>query len=92
MTLLDTMVSDEHFIILDNFTCYENESLETFLKCKSIDYAKESQGMTYIIKYEDGNEILAFYTLKCNAIQMMEDGSKVCMPAVELARLAVTST
>lgn len=86
--LIDEKIDeDKHFRPIGDFKCYENESLEIFLKCSAIRYHQESQGTTYIVW--DGDEILAFYTLKCNAVQMEEDNEIISMPSIEIARLAV---
>lgn len=92
MDLLDEKIDEEkHFFILNNFQCEENKSLETFLKSHSIEYDLDSQGTTYIIRCEDSEDIIAFYTLKCSAIQIEENGKKTAVPTIELARLAVDS-
>lgn len=80
---------DKHFKEISDFVCGENESLEIFLKCHAIKYHNSSQGMTYIIKMD--NKVIAFYTLKCNAVQVEDTNGKECIPMVELARLAVDS-
>jgi len=91
--ILDERIDDDkHFRLIGDFECYENSSLEIFLKCEATKYERESQGSTYLIR--DKKEILAFYTLKCNAIQMDDierKGAKVAVPSIELARFAVKS-
>ena len=83
--------SDEHFEIVDDFTCFPNESLQTFLKCYSFDYDKKLQGNTYLVMDKESKEIIAFYTLKCNAIQTDDSETKqvTSTPAIEIARFAV---
>lgn len=90
MSLIEERIDeDKHFVMIGDFECYENESLEIFLKSFAISYDKDSQGATYLIRNDDA--VIAYYTLKCNAIQIQENGIQECVPVIELARLAVHS-
>src|SRR3712207_7243202 len=85
MSLIEERIDeDKHFVMIGDFECYENESLEIFLKSFAISYDKDSQGATYIIRNDD--TVVAYYTLKCNAIQIQENGIQECVPVIELAR------
>ena len=61
----------KHFREVSDFYC-GNEGLDFFLKTESFDYSQEGQGSIYIIKSIDNNDIIGYYTLKANAIQIQE--------------------
>lgn len=89
-SIREERIDDEkHFMLIGDFECHENESLDIFLKSYAARYDRESQGNTYIIR--DDEQILAYYTLKCNAIQMEENTQIISIPSIEIARFAVKS-
>lgn len=83
-------ISENHLRKISDFQC-EEEEMEDFLKSEAYKYDVEGEGNTYIVL--ENNKILGYYTLKCNALQVLEDGNKYnpykVLPCVEVARLAV---
>lgn len=84
--------ADKHLREVSNFFC-GNEALDLFLKSDSFYYDEQGQGNTYLIKLKETNEIIGYYTLKTNAIQLYDEDTKhiVALPAIEIARLAVNN-
>ena len=82
---------EKHFLILGNFTCGADDPLNGFLSDSAIEYDSKKMGHTYLI-IED-NEILGFYTIRVNGIQIQteKDGciEYEVLPMLEIARFAV---
>ncbi len=80
-----------HFREVSDFYC-GNEGLDSFLKTEAFNYNKDGQGSTYIIKSIENNDIIGYYTLKANAIQIQEKNKAIkTLPAIEIARLAINN-
>ena len=84
-------ISDKHFRSLNEFECRE-EDMENFLKNEAYKYNEDGEGNTYIL-INESNNIVAYYTLKANSLQIVDSESRYMkyrvFPAVEIARLAV---
>nr|WP_317359145.1 N-acetyltransferase [uncultured Tyzzerella sp.] len=91
--LLEEKLDDnKHFEEVSYFSC-GNEALDLFLKCEAFKYNEDGQGNTYIIKLKDTDEIIGYYTLKANTIQIYNIKTRIkeSHPAIEIARLAVNN-
>lgn len=84
--------NEEHMRLVSGFTCGTNDSLDQFLKSEAFEYNKTGEGNTYIIRKTDTGKLIAYYTLKANNIPLysVEKNKIYSLPAVELARLAVS--
>ncbi len=62
-----------------------------FLSDDAFDYADQRQGKTYVLMDKEQTEILAFYTIKANAIHTYDPDTHeyLALPVVEIARIAV---
>lgn len=80
-----------HFQLVGNFCCGADDPLNTFLSDDSFEYAKQKQGTTYILLDDNKTTILAFYTIKANAIHTYDIDSNeyLALPVIEIARIAV---
>ena len=82
---------EKHFVILGNFVCGADDPLDRFLSDNAIEYDCQKMGNTYLIV--EGDEILAFYTIRVNGIQIQteKDGCNEfeVLPMLEIARFAV---
>lgn len=79
---------DKHFSILGDFVCGADDPLNLFLSDDAIRYDRDSLGNTYLVMSE--GDIVAFYTLKANGIQVEEDdGECESYPMIEISRIAV---
>ncbi|HGD0580601.1 GNAT family N-acetyltransferase (plasmid) [Clostridium perfringens] len=78
----------EHLRLVGDFEC-SDESIENFLKNDAHNYDCSGEGNTYILIDEKDNKIVAYYTLKCNGIQVKDDNLHKVLPALEIARLGV---
>ena len=85
---------DKHLRSVSDFTCGKNESLDNFLKSEAFQYNEDGQGNTYVIRFAQSNEIIAYYTLKANLIKAYnaEIEQDEHLPSVEIARLAVSDS
>lgn len=82
-------ISDKHFRMLGDFTCGADDPLDIFLSDNAIKYDNDRLGATYLV-IADG-EIIAFYTLKVNAIQIQDEyGEPEAYPMTEISRIAVS--
>lgn len=71
------------------FQCGGDNPLDVFLKSEAFKYNRDGYGNTYLVK-NDKNEIIAYYTLKANGIQMQNsEGTVDSVSSIELARFAV---
>lgn len=86
-----TVIDDEYLKLLDEFTCGE-EGLDSFLYDSACIHHNRGEGITTLIVDDDEKEIIAYYTLKCNALQHddlnVPDRAQV-IPAIEISRFAV---
>lgn len=75
---------------VEEFLCGVDDPLNVFLKSEAFKYNRNGHGNTYLVK-NDEQQVIAYYTLKANAIQMenSEDGRLESISSVELARFAV---
>lgn len=82
---------EKHFIEVEDFVCGADDPLNTFLTDNSFQYDEECYGTTYLLKEENTNTILAFYTIKANGIQTYDSESEEynAVPVIEIARIAV---
>lgn len=91
MQLILERIQDKHLRNIGDFECREEE-METFLKNDAYTYDKDGEGNTFILS-NDLDEICAYYTVKTNSVQVIDNSSKYAkfrvFPAVEIARLAV---
>lgn len=82
---------EEHFICVGDFCCGADDPLNLFLTDSSFDYDSNKLGSTYLLFEEDSRTLLAFYTIKTNAIQTYDE--EKCeynaLPMIEIARIAV---
>ena len=79
---------NKHFRILGDFVCGADDPLNLFLSDKALDYDGQKLGHTYLIL--DNGDILAFYTLKVNGIQIKTELNEYeVLPMIEIARIAV---
>ncbi len=80
-----------HFMLVGDFCCGADNPLNTFLSDDAFDYAEEKQGHTYILMDNEYTCILAFYTIKGNAIHTfnIDTNEYMALPVVEIARIAV---
>lgn len=78
---------------VSEFCCGADNPLNTFLQSEAFDYNRDGQGNTYLVKEISTGNIVAYYTLKTNAIQIQnEEYNRVeSLASVELARFAVDS-
>lgn len=83
--------SQLHFKLVGDFCCGADDPLNIFLSDDAFDYTDEKQGLTYILMDKSKSLILAFYTVKANAIHTYDDTTKeyLALPVVEIARVAV---
>lgn len=88
--------SEEQFEMISKFSCGdmimgEEEPLDVFLKYNAYNHDEDSLGNTYLIIDKEFNEIIAYYTLRCNSYQIVDKVSKTieAIPTIEIARLAV---
>lgn len=74
-----------------SFCCGPDNPLNTFLQSEAFYYNKDGQGNTYLVKERSTVNIVAYYTLKTNAIQIYnEEYDRVeSLASIELARFAV---
>lgn len=81
----------EHFMLVGDFCCGADNPLNTFLSDDAFDYSEEKQGHTYILTDNEKTCILAFYTIKANAIHTFDvyTNEYMALPVVEIARIAV---
>lgn len=81
----------KHFIEVGDFNCGADDPLNIFLSDESFEYDENKYGSTYLLKDQDSNIILAFYTIKANGIQIYdsETSEYSVIPAVEISRIAV---
>lgn len=86
-----TRESNTHFTLVGDFCCGADDPLNTFLSDNSFDYAEDKQGHTYILLDKDKTSILAFYTVKANAIHTYDEciNEYTALPVVEISRIAV---
>lgn len=86
-----TELSEQQFKNISDFECREEE-MSHFLKGEALAYDEEGEGNTFLV-IDDNDRICAYYTIKANSIQIVDDNSKHnkyrVFPAVEIARLAV---
>ncbi len=75
---------------VEEFLCGVDDPLNVFLKSEAFRYNRNGHGNTYLVKNDMG-QIIAYYTLKANAIQMEnnDDGRIESISSIELARFAV---
>ena len=80
---------DIHFQIVGNFQCGADDPLNLFLSDKAFEYDEERYGTTYLLRAEEG-DILAFYSIKANGVQICTPMKEYnAVPVVEIARIAV---
>lgn len=88
----DTRLDDsvETLRIVEEFFCGVDDPLNVFLKSEAFKYNRNGHGNTYLVM-NDKREVIAYYTLKANAIQMenSDDGRVESISSIELARFAV---
>lgn len=86
-----TELSEEQFRNISNFESREEEMTD-FLKGEALTYDEAGEGNTFLV-INDDNEICAYYTIKANSIQIVDERNQYnkyrVFPAVEIARLAV---
>lgn len=91
LSLIKLNQTKEHLRLVGDFEC-EDEGIENFLKNEAHTYDSTGEGNTYILVDEnDKNQkkIVAYYTLKCNGIQLKDKTLHKVLPALEIARLGV---
>lgn len=88
--------SEEQFNMISNFSCGdkkfgEEADLYAFLKYNAYNH-DDALGNTYLIIDKEYNEIIAYYTLRCNSFHIKDCINKTmeAIPTVEIARLAVS--
>lgn len=83
---------NKHFIEVGDFNCGADDPLNNFLTDKSFDYDNKKYGCTYIVKEKQNNSIIAFYTIKCNGVQLYSSITQEynSIPVIELSRIAVS--
>lgn len=86
----------EQFDMISNFSCGdkifgEDPDLDAFLKYNAYNHDEEALGNTYLIIDKELNEIIAYYTLRCNSFHIKDsiNGTMEAIPTIEIARLAV---
>lgn len=86
-----TRESNTHFTLVGDFCCGADDPLNTFLSSDSFDYTEDRQGHTYILMDKNRTNILAFYTVKANAIHTYDElfDEYTALPVVEISRIAV---
>ena len=74
-----------------SFCCGPDNPLNTFLQSEAFDYNRDGQGNTYLVKEKSTGNIVAYYTLKTNAIQIYNEvyDRVESLASIELARFAV---
>lgn len=81
---------EKHFRKLGDFICGADDPLNTFLSDNAISYDNAKLGRTYLVLEED--EIIAFYTLKTNGLQIKDDNNELeVIPMIEISRIAVAN-
>ncbi|WP_265881003.1 GNAT family N-acetyltransferase [Clostridium perfringens] len=83
--------TEEHLRLVGDFEC-EDEGIENFLKNEAHTYDSTGEGNTYLLvdeENENQKKIVAYYTLKCNGIQVKYGNLHKVLPALEIARLGV---
>lgn len=82
---------EKHFVAVGDFKSGPDEPLDMFLSDFSFEYDENEYGKTYILKAENSDTILSFYTIKANGVQICDSDTKECnsMPVIEVARIAV---
>ncbi len=74
---IKTPVDDlEYFRKLDYFSC-TNEGLNSFLQGEAIEFHRKGLGVTTLIVNEENNDIMGYYTIRCNALQYCTENSQV---------------
>ncbi|MTO10438.1 GNAT family N-acetyltransferase [Turicibacter sanguinis] len=58
----------EYFRKLDDFNCGD-QGLNDFLQGQAIFFHGEGRGLTTLIINEENNDIMGYYTIRCNALQ-----------------------
>lgn len=83
--------SSLHFQLVGDFCCGADDPLNTFLSDDAFNYMDDKQGKTYILMDNDKSCIMAFYTIKANAIHTYNEDAKeyIAYPVVEISRIAV---
>lgn len=66
---------EKHFVTVGEFKSGADEPLDMFLSDYSFKYDEEQYGKTYILKSEESDTILAFYTIKANGIQVSDSNN-----------------
>lgn len=81
----------KHFEVVGNFQCGADDPLDRFLTDCSFQYDEKRLGITYLFFEEEDHTLLAFYTIKTNAIQTFDTDTKEynALPMIEIARIAV---
>lgn len=84
--------SDIHFNLIGGFCCGADDPLNIFLSDDAFDYADQKQGNTYLLMDAERTGVLAFYTIKANAIHTYDSNTReyVALPVIEIARIAVS--
>ncbi|AEB77354.1 GNAT family N-acetyltransferase (plasmid) [Clostridium botulinum] len=88
MELTIERIDDKHFLPIGDFQCkIEDKPMESFLKCEAITCDRMGEGNTFLLVGED--DVIGYYTIKCNAMQFRVDNMNKVYPAIEISRLAV---
>jgi len=82
---------DKHFFVTADFCCGADDPLNLFLSMDAFDYDENKLGSTYLLFDENGESLLAFYTIKANGIQMYDSAKDEynSIPVIEISRIAV---
>lgn len=78
---------------LKSFRC-GNTSMEVFLFEEAYYYHILGEGVTKIVIDEETNEIIAYFTLKCDALKLMDGETNPeprYFPCIEISRLAIAA-
>lgn len=80
----------DDFFRLNDFNCGD-EGLNDFLHGVAFRYHKKGLGKTYLIINDANNDIMGYYTLRCNGLPYLdkESGMQKIKPVVEITRFAI---
>lgn len=87
----EKLSAEKHIRSVGDFCCGADSPLDTFLNTDAFKYNDQRYGLTYILTASEEDEnILGFYTLKTSGIQVEENGEYNSIPAIEIARIAMS--
>ena len=83
----------KHLPQLNKFKC-GNPSMEGFLFEEAYKHHVNGEGITKVVTVDNSKEIIAYFTLKCDALKIVEPEMHLFpryIPCIEIARIAVKS-